>query len=831
MSEIQENVFYCTECEKKFKFLKTLRAHIKKAHTLIDAYQIAPTKKLKNNDLYVFTCDQCDKSYCHQKNLQEHKKIAHAEKKTQWNTTLVKCNMCSFTAVHKSMTNHYLTAHNIIENEKIVFENVEDFEIWKHGIEQKTNTCYIKSCGSTKNVNGHTYIYYKCHRNGYHMSKSTGQRHIKTQGSNKINGYCPASMNVIMSEPTNKCTVTFISTHIGHENDLGHLPLDKLTRSNIASKISEHIPFEHILDEIRDNISNNTLERTHLLTKKDLYNIESSYNLNNEAVRHKNDALSVETWVQNLKSDEKFSLVYYKPQDEIDRQYLNLQKEDFLLIIMNNYQLTMLKKFGNDVICIDETHGMNSYHFNLTTILVLDDMREGFPCAFMISNRIDEAVLTIFFSQIKDLTGQIEPKVFMSDMAESFFNAWLAEMKQPKHRLYCTWHVDRAWRKNLIKIKSKEKQTEVYKILRTLLHEQDIKAFEIMFGSAISQMSADNETSDFANYFVSHYGNCVQSWAYCHRVHAGVNTNMHIERMHRTLKHIYLQGKKVKRLDKSLHALMKFIRDKSIDRLVVLHKGKITSKIKELRKRHRYSLIMSHNMVIKDTEDSWNIMSEKSNEMYTVNKLKTACDCQIKCVECLSCIHCYTCSCIDSAIKWNMCKHIHLVCQVNQDISIRNKDTKISSSTLTPIDNLFTSTQENEILPLTNDETANIVSQLNNHNILTNQTCLQSEKENLRLKFENVLDNISSIKELNVLKKCFSTVEPTLISLRKHSVQPTFKKMTSQISPTKKKIIPQRRFYSTKKQRKIKEGFNLEVPSRSEENNISVSLILKNNND
>jgi len=130
---------------------------------------------------------------------------------------------------------------------------------------------------------------------------------------------------------------------------------------------------------------------------------------------------------------------------------------------------------------------------------------------------------------------------------------------------------------------------------------------------------------------------------------------LNIERIH-----IYLQGKKVKRLDKSLHALMKFIRYRSIDRLIVIHKGKITSKIKELRKRHNH---MFREMVMKATEDSWDIVSEKYSEMYTMNRLKISCDCQIKCQDCLSCIHCYTCSCIDSAIKWNMCKHIHLVCQ------------------------------------------------------------------------------------------------------------------------------------------------------------------------
>lgn len=71
----------------------------------------------------------------------------------------------------------------------------------------------------------------------------------------------------------------------------------------------------------------------------------------------------------------------------------------------------MLEKFGNDVICIKDTHGVNSYHFNLTTVLIPDDMRKGFPCAFMISNRVGEIVLKMVFSQISALTGQIEPKV------------------------------------------------------------------------------------------------------------------------------------------------------------------------------------------------------------------------------------------------------------------------------------------------------------------------------------------------------------------------------------------------------------------------------------
>lgn len=93
------------------------------------------------------------------------------------------------------------------------------------------------------------------------------------------------------------------------------------------------------MDEIY-NISNNHLERTHLLTKKNLYNIEASYNLNNEKLR----------------------LVYYKSQGQIDTNCIELKEDDFLLLIMNDFKKSMLNKFKNYVMCIDDTHGMNLYH-------------------------------------------------------------------------------------------------------------------------------------------------------------------------------------------------------------------------------------------------------------------------------------------------------------------------------------------------------------------------------------------------------------------------------------------------------------------------------------
>lgn len=93
-----------------------------------------------------------------------------------------------------------------------------------------------------------------------------------------------------------------------------------------------------------------------------------------------------------------------------------------MLIIMHPGQLEILQKFSNDCICIDETHGLNSYNFELTTLLVLDEMREGFPCSFLFSNRSDENIMRIFFKEIREKIGrQIGPNVFMSDMAQYYY--------------------------------------------------------------------------------------------------------------------------------------------------------------------------------------------------------------------------------------------------------------------------------------------------------------------------------------------------------------------------------------------------------------------------
>lgn len=57
-------------------------------------------------------------------------------------------------------------------------------------------------------------------------------------------------------------------THVGHQNEIGHLFLTFSERDNIAEKNCIKIPFTSILDEVRDSVADSELKRFHLLTEK-----------------------------------------------------------------------------------------------------------------------------------------------------------------------------------------------------------------------------------------------------------------------------------------------------------------------------------------------------------------------------------------------------------------------------------------------------------------------------------------------------------------------------------------------------------------------------------
>jgi len=126
---------------------------------------------------------------------------------------------------------------------------------------------------------------------------------------------------------------------------------------------------------------------------------------------------------------------------------------------MNENQKCNLKRYGHKTICFDGTHGTNPNHFILHILLVIDVDSEGYPIAFLLTNKNDEVVISVLLEKMKNRLGTVSPKTIMSDMQSSYFNSWIKIMGPVKHVLFCTW------RKNLIKIKKKEKKVNVTKML------------------------------------------------------------------------------------------------------------------------------------------------------------------------------------------------------------------------------------------------------------------------------------------------------------------------------------------------------------------------------
>jgi hypothetical protein len=77
----------------------------------------------------------------------------------------------------------------------------------------------------------------------------------------------------------------------------------------------------------------------------------------------------------------------------------------------------------------------------MSTVVIVNEFGSGCPVAFCLSNRSDELIFQLFFEKIKFNVGGIDCKVFMTDDAPAFYNAWVAIMGPVEN-----------WRQNLSKI-------------------------------------------------------------------------------------------------------------------------------------------------------------------------------------------------------------------------------------------------------------------------------------------------------------------------------------------------------------------------------------------
>ena len=672
-----------------------------------------------------------------------------------------------------------------------------------------------------KDLLGGGKTYYYCNRSGHFKSKATGQRHVKTQGTSKINSHCTASLTVYREKGSEGIKVKVHKTHYRHKPSLGHLRLLDSDRIAIAGQLAQGVDFQHILDNIRDNLGKEFF-RIHLLTRKDIINIEGTYGLRG-AQRHRDDATSVNIWVEEMKSSDISPVILYKQQgvpqpDDCD----NLCDKDFVLAIQTPLQADMMKRFCNGrVVCIDGTHGTNGYDFTLITVIVIDEYGEGFPVAWCISNREDQLLLINFFTALKKRVGIVSPAWLMSDLAEQFYTAWVASFGNRPHKLVCIWHVDRAWRENLKQLKDSELEATVYHNLRVLLEETDCHKFELLLDQTIEEFTKSSTTANFGKYFQTHYANTKEQWATCYRKDAFVNTNMYVEAFHKVLKYVYMKGRVNKRLDKCIFVLLKLARDKGFERLLKIEKGKNTERISMIRSRHQSSLKLSYAQVCKtDQPLTWEVQSCDGNNNYTVTSVHNTCpqNCLLYCPDCAICVHMFQCNCADAVIRTTICKHIHLVSRLNETHSKTSLDQTVD----VPGDETFKvddingyDTSKGHV-----NETA-LLEKLQEKSQLCDTAVFRRE---VQTKISVLNGHLNHIEDKETLKGVRSYISSALNLIKaRQNLGKSF--IVGKKQPPNKQIEQQRTFFSTKRKRKVR--VRIKKPTTEEKKEICTALLEK----
>lgn len=427
------------------------------------------------------------------------------------------------------------------------------------------------------------------------------------------------------------------------------------------------VSHEHILEQVRKSAGES---RAAILESQDIKNIVTQFGLKQEHKRHPDDSTSVRLIVTEYR--EAGDLLYFKDQNSIDPENPEIGKKEFVLGFIKEEQRRVFSKqleSGQELqICMDSTHCISQYEgYQLTTLMTVTDLNQGFPVAFLISSTVNEAILKVFLGEVKKRLGSLCAKIFMSDDDPMFRNAWNAIMHGdvPQQVLYlnCSWHTDRTFRRNIgSKIKAPlHQKKEIYQMVRALMDEPEEDEFHKKCKGFLMHLSKANY-QQFLTYFNENYldENRIKLWPKCFRKDVTLHTNNFLESMHRLLKYVYMNGKKVKRLDYTLYVLGKLVNDVTYKRMIDLMKNR--TRRHELNERHRDSKNLD---VVED--DGHFLVSSASikQKKYTVITRDLSCNiCRERCTYCNVCQCMYMCTCEDNDKGTrNICKHIHAVVQ------------------------------------------------------------------------------------------------------------------------------------------------------------------------
>ena len=196
--------------------------------------------------------------------------------------------------------------------------------------------------------------------------------------------------------------------------------------------------------------------------------------------------------------------------------------------------------------------------------------------------------------------------------------------------------------------------------------------------------------------------------------------------------------------------------------------------------------------VHKHDENFWNVQSASNKQtVHHVRRISSGCSCLLNCPSCDACVHTFECSCADYSIRGVLCSHIH---------SVNILYPKTTAADLEFPGTELETTSDSDI-EKKREELSNIIQQ---------DKQLQESKQLADLK-TYALNQIAELSELIQSAPTKDTINTTLKHIRSaisvakglSVIGSDHQYLKTQLFPPNKLYEKQKRFFSTKKKRKV----------------------------
>ncbi|KAJ8913914.1 hypothetical protein NQ315_005711 [Exocentrus adspersus] len=359
----------------------------------------------------------------------------------------------------------------------------------------------------------------------------------------------------------------------------------------------------------------------------------------------------------------KFTETHVQHEDELRSKRLSKSEQNYIVGqlvagVTNDRIIQDARKINNDKLERINliTRGDLSYlitKYNIDKKRNADDMvatalNMGFPIAFLLTNRLDQIIQEFFFRALQ---------IRLGESVEAPYNAWTKVMctASPPRRHLCRWHVIKNWNiQGRSKIKNSEIKKDMKRNMRKILKETDVRKF-IEYKENYFNCLQDEGETDFLNYLQKFYfqtAECVMMWAHCHRINAGINTNMTIESLNKLLKYNKMCGQRNIRVEKLLDLLDEIVDEKMWKKIIYSERPNSNNyQHKITMESHKKAEHMSD--MVETSECGFKVQSCSEKDKYYLVYYNELCD--------KDCRTGYKCQCPENTIKSVICKHIHAV--------------------------------------------------------------------------------------------------------------------------------------------------------------------------